>query len=208
MPVEDRAADTWEPLVAVADYAGAHWPDRGRAAVLVLTAEASDSGEVSTRIRLLVDCRTAFGDHDAIPTTVLLERLKSDPEAPWADYGPAGLTAMKLGVLLREYGIRSTTIRFPGLGQAKGYQRTDFIDAWTRYCPQLDPADVTVGHGQEGKASQPYQPHLPRSARYGSTQRYGSRRTTEPSRTSLTSHNEAGTAGTASAPLRIVGATE
>ena len=84
--------------------------------------------------------------------------------------GPAGLTAMKLGVLLREYGIRSTTIRFPGLGQAKGCQRADFTDAWTRYCPQLDPADVTVGHSQEGK---PSQPHLPRSARYGSTQRYG-----------------------------------
>jgi hypothetical protein len=92
------------------------------------------------QIRLLVDSRTAFGDHDAIPTTVLLERLKSDPEAPWADYGPAGLTAMKLGVLLREYGIRSTTIRFPALGQTKGYQRADFTDAWTRYCPQLDPA--------------------------------------------------------------------
>jgi Protein of unknown function (DUF3631) len=137
-----------------------------------------------------------------------LDRLKSDPEAPWADYGPAGLTAMKLGVLLREYGIRSTTIRFPSLGQAKGYQRADFTDAWTRYCPQPDPAVVTVGHSQEGKPSQPYQPHPPRSARDGSTQRYDSRRTTECSRTSLTSQNEAGTAGTGSPPLRIVGAKE
>jgi hypothetical protein len=30
MPVEDRAADTWEPLVAVADHAGHDWPDRAR----------------------------------------------------------------------------------------------------------------------------------------------------------------------------------
>lgn len=74
--------------------------------------------------------------HDAIPTTVLLERLRSDREAPWADYGPTGLTAMKLGVLPRDYDIRSATIRFPGLGQAKGYQRADFTDAWTQYCPQ------------------------------------------------------------------------
>src|SRR5262249_15850242 len=28
MPIEDRAADTWEPLVAVADHAGGHWPAR------------------------------------------------------------------------------------------------------------------------------------------------------------------------------------
>lgn len=204
MPVEDRAADTWEPLVAVADHAGAHWPDRSRAAVLVLTAEATETGEVSTRIRLLMDCRTAFGDHDAIPTTVLLERLRSDREAPWDDYGPTGLTAMKLGVLLREYDIRSATIRFPGLGQAKGYQRADFTDAWTRYCPQPTPDD----HDEQGQPSHPYQPHSPSSTRYGSPQRYGSRRTTEPTRTSLTRKNETGTAGTACPPLRIVGGAE
>ncbi|NVI93180.1 DUF3631 domain-containing protein [Actinomadura sp. BRA 177] len=140
MPVEDRAADTWEPLVAVADYAGAHWPDRARAAVLALTADADDNDQMSTRLRLLTDCRTAFGTDNALPTAVLLDRLKADPEAPWGDYGPSGLTAMKLGVLLREYEIRSSTIRFP-TGQAKGYQRVDFLDAWGRYCPAGDTLD-------------------------------------------------------------------
>src|SRR5262249_35787926 len=38
MPVEDRAADTWEPLMAVADLAGGDWPARARKAVLVLVA--------------------------------------------------------------------------------------------------------------------------------------------------------------------------
>lgn len=136
MPVEDRAADTWEPLVAVADHAGGHWPERARAAVLALTAEADDNGETSNRVRLLADCRTAFGTDTALPTAVLLERLKADTEAPWADYGPNGLTPMKLGAILREYDIRSTTTRFPPpTGQAKGYLRTDFVDAWARYCP-------------------------------------------------------------------------
>ncbi|MGW4421921.1 DUF3631 domain-containing protein [Streptosporangium sp. NPDC004631] len=136
MPVEDRAADTWEPLVAVADHAGGHWPERARAAVLALTAEADDNGETSNRVRLLADCRTAFGTDTALPTATLLERLKADSEAPWADYGPNGLTPMKLGAILREYDIRSTTTRFPPpTGQAKGYLRTDFVDAWARYCP-------------------------------------------------------------------------
>ncbi|NAS21968.1 DUF3631 domain-containing protein [Herbidospora sp. NEAU-GS84] len=142
MPVEDRAADTWEALVVVADFAGGHWPDRARQAVLALTAEADDHGQPSPRIRLLADCRTAFGTDTALPTAVLLERLKDDPESPWVDYGPAGLTAMKLGVLLREYDIRSTTIRFPPpTGQAKGYQRADFADAWQRYCPEIETAE-------------------------------------------------------------------
>ncbi|MFC7382795.1 DUF3631 domain-containing protein [Sphaerisporangium rhizosphaerae] len=136
MPVEDRAADTWEPLVAVADHAGGTWPARARAAVLALTAEADDNSETSTRIRLLTDCRTAFGTDSVLPTATLLERLKADPEAGWADYGPTGLTPMKLGALLREYEIRSDTIRFPApVGQAKGYQRAAFTDAWARYCP-------------------------------------------------------------------------
>ncbi|MFG2002087.1 DUF3631 domain-containing protein [Spirillospora sp. NPDC048911] len=137
MPVEDRAADTWEPLVVVADHAGGHWPDRARAAVLALTADADDNGQISTRLRLLTDCRTAFGTDAALPTAVLLDRLKADPEAPWGDYGPNGLTAMKLGTILREYDIRSDTIRFQ-TGQAKGYRRTDFLDPWARYCPTHD----------------------------------------------------------------------
>lgn len=138
MPVEDRAADTWEPLVSVADHAGGRWPDRARTAVLVLTAEAADHGQVSTRIRLLSDCRTAFGPDTALSTAVLLDRLKADADAPWFDYGPTGLTAAKLGSLLREYDIRSANIRFPDGAQAKGYQRADFTDAWTRYCPTAD----------------------------------------------------------------------
>lgn len=46
---------------------------------------------------------------------------------------------MKFGVILREYDIRSGNIRFPDGSQAKGYQRVDFADAWTRYCPALEP---------------------------------------------------------------------
>jgi hypothetical protein len=203
MPVEDRAADTWEPLVAIADHAGAHWPDRARTAVLVLTTEAADNGDVSTRVRLLIDCRTAFADHDAIPTAVLLERLRRDPEAPWGDYGPTGLTAMKLGKLLREYDIHSANIRFPGLGQAKGYHRTDFADAWTRYCPSIP---------DEPPAEERAVPAVPASSPQLSAGRLENlgrlSRPTPDSRTSLTSGDEAGTAGTATpAPpaLRVVG---
>ena len=192
MPVEDHAADTWEPLIAVADLAGRHWPERARTAVLLLTAEHATTGHVSHRIRLLTDCRTAFGNLDAIPTTLLLERLKTDPESPWADYGPNGLTAMRLGTLLRNYDIHSGNIRFPN-GQAKGYQRADFTDAWTRYCPT--PPGMYP--------SQPSQPSPPSSTRDGSPDWDGSSRPTTPSRTTPTSTNEAGTAGTAPPPTCI-----
>ncbi len=150
MPVEDRAVDTWEPLVAVADLAGNHWPARARQATLALTAAHGDAAAASQKTRLLADCRTAIADVDAIPTTQLLERLKDDDEAPWASYGPNGLTPAKLGSLLREYDIRSANIRFPDGRQAKGYQRADFLDAWSRYCPPDTPGGMA--------ASQPSQP--------------------------------------------------
>ncbi|MEV5893161.1 DUF3631 domain-containing protein [Nonomuraea fuscirosea] len=138
MPVEDRAADTWEPLVIVADHAGGTWPERARAAAVALTAEADDNGQPSPRVRLLADCRTAFDTDTALPTAVLLERLKADPEGEWTEHGPAGLTAMKLGLMLREYGIRPAMMRFPN-GPLRGYHRGDFADAWARYCPAVEP---------------------------------------------------------------------
>ena len=157
MPLEDRAADTWEPLIAVADLAGGDWPERARHAAEVLNAERDGNTVSSDRIRLLSDCRTAFGTFDAIPTAALLERLKADSEAPWAEHGTTGLTAMKLGVLLREYDIRSDTIRFPPpTGQAKGYRRDAFIDAWERYCPEAEPLTAPEPY-------QPYQPYPPSS---------------------------------------------
>ncbi|MFI7469958.1 DUF3631 domain-containing protein [Nonomuraea sp. NPDC049646] len=180
MPVEDRAADTWEPLVIVADHAAGTWPERARAAALALTAEADDNDQASARVRLLADCRTAFGINTVLPTAVLLERLKADPEGEWNEHGPVGLTAMKLGTMLREYDIRSAMMRFPPTGhQARGYQRADFLDAWARYCPTPEPTPPA------GDETPPEADVLPFE---------------RGSRTSRTSLINAGQRGTASAP--------
>ncbi|GAA3293120.1 DUF3631 domain-containing protein [Dactylosporangium vinaceum] len=137
MPLEDRAADTWEPLIAVADLAGGNWPTRARVAASTLVAEADETGPVSHRIRLLADIRAAFttlGDPPAATTADLLAALNDDAEGPWQSFGPTGLTGKRLGDMLREFGVSSTTLRFP-VGQAKGYHREAFTDAWQRYCP-------------------------------------------------------------------------
>jgi hypothetical protein len=138
MPVEDRAADTWEPLIVVADHARGDWPERARRACVSLTADRDAISDVPLRIRLLIDCRTAFAGEPALATADLLARLKADPEAPWATFGGRddGLTAMKLGQLLREYDITSAgNLRFPDGRQVKGYRAADLADAWARYCP-------------------------------------------------------------------------
>jgi hypothetical protein len=183
MPVEDRTADTWEPLVAIADLAGGHWPTRARAAVLNLTADRDNITEVSLRVRLLIDIRQAFGVASALSSTCLVERLRTDPEAPWDDLGPKGLDPRRLSNMLREYDITPTNHRWQDGTQSKGYDRADFTDAWNRYCPPPEPLP-----------SQPSQPSQPRSERDGNTTWDGNSRPTPPTRPALT---WAGTAGTA-----------
>ncbi len=152
MPLEDRAADTWEPLVAVADLAGGQWPDLARHAAVVLTSER-DAADVSARVRLLADCRTAFGDADALPSTTIVTRLRADPEAPWCE-PPPGITPKRLAALLAEYDIRSAPIRFgEPIGQVRGYYRADFTDAWARYCTPIpaDPSQASPPSSARGR---------------------------------------------------------
>ncbi|WP_416973579.1 DUF3631 domain-containing protein [Streptomyces sp. 4F14] len=143
MPVEDRAADTWEPLVVIADLAGGEWPALARTACRVMTDyEAGQDEEGGLRTRLLVGIRRAFAaenDPAVLGTKRLLEALNADKEAPWAEYGPNGLTPRGLQLLLKPYGISSANRRFPDGTQAKGFARNQFLDAWARYCPEPAP---------------------------------------------------------------------
>jgi hypothetical protein len=134
--LDDRAQDAYEPLVAIADLAGGEWPHRARKALVALRAQG-DEEEATAAERILADCRAVFEERnvDRLATADLLEALRADEEAPWADWGGKGLTAHGLGRMLGEYGIRSRTIRLPGGDTPKGYMRASFEDAWTRYTP-------------------------------------------------------------------------
>jgi hypothetical protein len=145
MPVEDRAADTWEPLVIVADLAGGPWPRLSRqACARMVAAEALAEEDHPSGAKILADVRRIFfgqGDVDSLSTDDLLHALNSDPEAPWAEWGRGGLTPRGLGAMLREYGISSGNVRVGDI-QRKGYTRNKFADAWRRYCPTVHPLDT------------------------------------------------------------------
>ncbi len=150
MPVEDRAADTWEPLVIVADLAGGHWPAQARAACLAMTrTEVVQDEQTTLKTRLLRDIRRVFeqeGHKEALRSQDLLAALIQDAEAPWAEYGTKGLNAYHLANLLRDFGISPANHRFENGRQAKAYARNQFLDAWARYCP--DPAQPTPAAGE------------------------------------------------------------
>jgi Protein of unknown function (DUF3631) len=131
LPVEDRAADCWEPLVALADAAGGSWPDRARRACLALSGEV-EPDEATAGERLLADLHEVWGDEPHIPTADLLPRLHALEESPWGDWYGHPFTARDLARLLRPYRIRSKTIRL-GDATPKGYSKIDLEDAWSRY---------------------------------------------------------------------------
>ncbi len=90
MPLEDRAADTWEPLIAVADLAGGIWSTAARTAALTLVAaEEVSNVEASLGVRLLGDIRDLFESWTVsfIDSAELVRRLRTTAEAPLARTG-------------------------------------------------------------------------------------------------------------------------
>lgn len=128
LPVTDRAADVWEPLVAIADLAGGSWPERARVAAESMTAAAiEDEAEAGrTEHRILAALRDVFdaGGHDRMTTAGVV-----------TDLAVFGITvdATALATALRPYEVRPRNLKMPGGAVLKGYRREDFADAWTRY---------------------------------------------------------------------------
>lgn len=152
MPVEDRAADTWEPLVVVADLAGGTWPRRARVACArMVAAEVAAEEDHPSGARILADIRRVFfaqREVDSLATEDLLHHLRQDPESPWAEWGRGGLTARELGRILREFDVRPGNVRMADRTQRKGYMRNKFLDAWRRYCPTVHPVDADPAPGE------------------------------------------------------------
>ncbi|MGH3927177.1 MAG: DUF3631 domain-containing protein, partial [Pseudonocardiaceae bacterium] len=131
--IRDRDADVWEALLACADAAGGHWPPAARKAAVALVAESKRSTP-SLGVALLTDLRLVFGDANVLGTETILKALHELDEAPWGDLRGKPLDARGLARRLRDYEIRSHNVRVDS-AQAKGYARTDFADAWSRYLP-------------------------------------------------------------------------
>ena len=133
--LDDRAADGWEPLLAIADMAGVNWPRVARDAALEMSAGIAREDD-SLGVRLLADVRTAFGGAEKLPTASLLTALNAMDDSPWGGFGGGkGMTPRDLSGMLRRYGIRPKDIRLPSGSVVKGYQSNDFCDAWERYIP-------------------------------------------------------------------------
>src|SRR6516162_5590584 len=147
--LNDRAADNWRPLLAIADLAGGTWPEDARRAACLLSGEEQDG---AVNVELLRDIRAAFSDADEIRSADLVAKLAADQERPWADWkNGRPLTQKQLAGLLKPFHIVSATVHPPGLPDGKGYRRADFEAVWDAYCAGQNTVAQQVGASEASK---------------------------------------------------------
>jgi hypothetical protein len=151
--LSDREQDNWEPLLAIAACAGAAWLERATAAAVALSAREADGG---TSNELLSDIREVIAGRDRITTVELIAELISDEEHAWATYNRGkAITPRQLSNLLRVYGITSKTVRM-GARTTKGYERSQFEDAFQRYLDSPEPPAPTPERNPDDRPDSAY----------------------------------------------------
>jgi putative DNA primase/helicase len=151
--LDDRAADGWEPLLAVADVAGGRWPTLARRLALSFSADRSEDECDENQVLVLLDLLALLDDGKLQPDSLglageaMVRALCELPDRPWATLGRRGdgLTTHRLGRLLKDHGIRPVRTR-----RARRYDPGAIREAALRYTP---PGDAS---GQSVIASQPY----------------------------------------------------
>jgi putative DNA primase/helicase len=161
--LNDRAADIWESMFALADLAGGDWPGKARAAAIGLTAGAQEACPIAT---LLLDIMAVFVVQkvERIFTRNLIKELSELGPRPWQEAAsprPSGkgngngsrFTDAWLARQLRPYGIRSTTLRVNG-ELAKGYLKAEIIHVIGRYISKAE-ARAMVGLPEKANEDPP-----------------------------------------------------
>jgi hypothetical protein len=135
--VNDRAADTYEPLAVIARLAGHRWYSR---LVIAATALTAASNNELYGARMLIDVLRFFIEtgHATVFSRNLVAALKGEGgRTASAAFQGKPLNETVLASLLRPYGILSANLR-QGTAVGKGYRMSDFKDVLHRYVPKLD----------------------------------------------------------------------
>jgi len=131
--LNDRAADNWRPLLAIADAAAGEWPALARQSAIENSSARDD--DPSARVRLLEDLRAVFehsGTDRLFSRDVVAELIVME-DRPWPEW-KAGkpLTARQLAKLIQPFGVKPRCLRI-GDTRSRGYYQEDFEDVFERY---------------------------------------------------------------------------
>jgi hypothetical protein len=142
--LNDRAADNWRSLLAIAEVVGGKWPERAGKAAVAFSGGDRDADDL--REQLLVDIRDHFHpvDDNGCPLPVrdrvrsrdLADALAALEGRPWADWRHGKpISPNQVAKLLAPFSIVPKTVRFDAATTAKGYEVRQFQEAFDRYLP-------------------------------------------------------------------------
>jgi hypothetical protein len=136
MPVgfDNRLADNYRLLIAIADLAGGEWPELARQAARHLS-RTIDVTSIGTRA--LADIKRIFDEAGVtiVSSEEFVANLAADADSPWHEWKSGKqITQNQLARVLAPFGIAPERVRIGGR-QVRGYQRSQFEDAWERYLP-------------------------------------------------------------------------
>jgi putative DNA primase/helicase len=120
--LNDRAADNWRFLFAIADVAGGDWPRRAREAALAIAGEGEAADNDSLRVRLLSHIQQIFTERSVveISSADLCFALSAIEGAPWSELAHGkSISPARLARLLSAFGAQA--VKICG-GAARGYR--------------------------------------------------------------------------------------
>jgi putative DNA primase/helicase len=132
--LNDRAADTFDPLYAIARHAGGDWEKKLHQAALALTATV---WRENAGTELLLDMLAIFLGYgrEQMLSSDLVETLRSTGGGLRSTaLRDSAIDEFQIAKILRPYGVRSSNIRV-GSRVNKGYAAVDFREALERYVP-------------------------------------------------------------------------
>ncbi len=143
--MSDRTADIWEPLFAIAETLSPEWLEQINHAAKVLKKAQPNEDDSSMRLQLLADIKNLFDGYSPdmfYSSGRMAELLNQMEEAPWSEFGYGrGLNPHSLAKQLRFFNIVPHQLR-NGDTRNRGYDYSDFMDAFSRYLPKDAPAQT------------------------------------------------------------------
>jgi putative DNA primase/helicase len=140
--LNDRAADNWRPLVAIADCSGNEWPMLARQAIQNLATH--DDEDEDAKVQLLSDINTIFNENRSVQiekddrricTRDLIDALVEMEHRPWSEWKNGyPITPYQIARLLKPFRIKPRKIKFSNTA-LQGYSLNDFQNIFSLYIP-------------------------------------------------------------------------
>ena len=143
--LNDRSADNWRPLLAIADIAGKSWPALARESAISISGSANQK-EQSVRTQLLEDIAKIFAENrvEKISSDELCKALAEMEERPWPEWRKGKpISPRQVAKLLRPFNILPRQTRI-GMENVRRYHLEDIRDTLSRYTPDFGILSATA----------------------------------------------------------------